>query len=81
MEVLQVFFLQDLHDLIFQDNSFSCKVITKLFISCKESFIFSVRLARCMQDLMQDLAVLQEENLQDLHISCKMVFSRHDQLL
>ena len=42
-------------------------------ISCKKSFIFSAGLARCVHDLVQDLASLAKKYLQDLHISCKTV--------
>ena len=65
-------FHQTLQEIILQ---LSCKILARFFISCKKSFIFSVRLARYVQDLVQDLASLQEKYLQDLQISCKMVFT------
>ena len=62
-QILQGFFLQDLQDLAISLASlkscltvFSCKILARFFISCKKSFIFSARLARYVQDLMQDLA-------------------------
>ena len=53
-------FLQDF-DQILQENYltiFSCKILARFFVSCKKSFIFSARLARYLQDLVQDLASL-----------------------
>ena len=53
-----IIFLQDF-DLILQDNYLtiiSYKILAKFFVSCKKSFIFSARLARYVQDLVQDLA-------------------------
>ena len=73
MQILQVFFLQDLQDLaslalkmklFLQDMKNLarkiCKIIflqdsCKIFISCNKSFIFSAKLARYVQDLVQDL--------------------------
>ena len=38
--------------------NFSCKILARFFISCKKNFISSARLARYVQDLVQDLASL-----------------------
>ena len=49
-------FLQDLIKIL-QENYFviiSCKI----FLSCKKDFIFSIRLARYVQDLVQELISL-----------------------
>ena len=43
--------------------NFTCKILARNFISCKKSFIFSVRLARHVQDLVQDLAGLARKML------------------
>ena len=70
-------FLQDFGQIL-QENYltfFSCKIHARFFISCKKSFIFSARLARYVQDLVQDLASLAKNYLQDLHISCETVFT------
>ena len=73
----KIIFLQDL-DHILQENYFtifSCKILARFFVSCKKSFIFSARLARYVQDLVQDLASLVRKYLQDLHIPCKTIFT------
>ena len=36
----------------------NCKILARFVMSCKKSFIFSARLARYMQGLVQDLASL-----------------------
>ena len=63
-------------------DNFSCKnlinscenIILQFFLAkiLQEKLHFSARLARYVQDLMQDLA---KKYLQNLHISCKMVFT------
>ena len=35
---------------------FSCRYLARLFISCMKSFIYSARLARYVQNLLQDVA-------------------------
>ena len=50
----KIIFLQDF-DQTMQENYptiFSCKILARFFVSCKKSFIFSVRLARHVQDLV-----------------------------
>ena len=54
---------------------FSCKILAKFFTSCKKSFIFSARLAKYVQDIMQDIASLARKILVRLVFSCKMVFT------
>ena len=56
MQILQVFFLQDLQDLALNLASLALKM--KLFL----------------QDMKNLARIFQEKYLQDLHISCKMVF-------
>ena len=61
----KILFLQDL-DQILQENYLtilSCKILARCFVSCKKSFIFSARLARYVQDLVQDLASLARKKL------------------
>ena len=60
----KIIFLQDLIK-IFQENHLgncSCKILTRFFIFCKKSFIFSARLVY-LQDLVQDLANLARKIL------------------
>ena len=57
-KICKIIFLQDF-DQILQENYltiFSCKILARFFISCKKSLIFSARLARYVQDLVQELA-------------------------
>ena len=82
-KICKIIFLQEL-DQILQENyltTFSCKILARFLISCKKSFIFSARLSRYVQDLVQDLASLARKYLQDLHISCKKVFTGWPRLL
>ena len=61
----KIIFLQGF-DHILQENYltiFSCKFLSGFFVSCKKSFIFSARLARYVQDLVQDLASLARKIL------------------
>ena len=53
----KIIFLQDF-DQILRENYFTffLQKSCKIFISCIKTFIFSARLARYVQDLMQDLA-------------------------
>ena len=56
----KIIFLQDFDQILQEDylTIFSCKILARIFVSCKKSFIFSARLARYVQDLVQDLASL-----------------------
>ena len=57
--------MQDLTKILQEDylEIFNCKYLAGFFIFCKKSFIFSVRLARYVQDLMQYLASLARKIL------------------
>ena len=64
-KICKIIFLQDF-DQILQENYltiFSYKILARFFVSCKKSFIFSARLARYVQDLVQDLASLARKLL------------------
>ena len=64
----KIIFLQDFDHILQRNYVFpqdSCKL-------CKNSFIFSARLARYVQELVQDLA--------NLRISCKTVFTEINDL-
>ena len=59
-----IIFLQDLISLARKlSYNFSCKFFTRFFVSCKKSFIFSARLARYVQVLMQKIASLARKIL------------------
>ena len=55
------------------DQNLTRKLSYNFFL--QEKLHFSARLARYVQDLVKILQVLHGKYLQDLHISCKMVFT------
>ena len=71
IEILQVFFLQDLQGLALNLASFALKM--KLFLQDMKNLVRK----NCKIIFLQDfiLQVLQEKYLQDFHISCKTVFT------
>ena len=74
-KICKIMFLQDFVQIL-QENyltMFSCKILARLFISCKKRFIFCVRLARYVQDLVQDLASLARKILARFPDFCKKV--------
>ena len=76
----KIIFLQDMIKML-QENylaiflASSCKISARFFNSCKKSFIFNARLARSSARSCKSCKRNSCKFLQDLHFSCKIVFT------
>ena len=76
-KICKIIFLQDLIKILQKPYlaNFSCKVLARFFTSCKKSLFLVQDLQDMCKISRKILQASQEKYLQDLHISCKMVFT------